>query len=259
MVLKAVELELIVRRLRAAHPGIYIAHTPGASPEIVLRVWLRASAAVARREALTADRARAFLGDLFATPVRGIRGIIRASAEKATRTRVGAGGALSREPVYVVKTSGTNLFQAAMHGALDTSLAVSTSIGDTFALLGVEAARAKIVSETQAFMADNAPNVRHLDIYADEMTRTGRVTSVERGGLSAREHANVLLRMAYVDPIRVAVDAALTGARSKVYGIAAHQLLGAVPQIGTLYNKFVVDEEFVAARVRTVDSLLDEI
>jgi hypothetical protein len=89
------------------------------------------------------------------------------------------------------------------------------------------------------------------------MTRTGRVTSVERSGLGAREHNNVLLRMAYGAPIQVATDAALAGARSKVYGIAAPQLLGSIPQVGTLFNSLVVDEAFIRENAQSVDSALD--
>jgi hypothetical protein len=91
------------------------------------------------------------------------------------------------------------------------------------------------------------------------MTRTGKVTSVERGGLGAREHNNVLLRMSYGAPIQVVTDATLANARSKVYGIAAPQLLGSIPQIGTLYNGLVIDEEFVRSNTKSVDSILDEL
>ncbi|CAG8837922.1 18838_t:CDS:1, partial [Racocetra persica] len=43
MVLKGVDLELIVQRLRSHHPGSFIVHTPEGSPEIVIRIWLRSS------------------------------------------------------------------------------------------------------------------------------------------------------------------------------------------------------------------------
>ena len=140
---------------------------------------------------------------------------------------------------------------------MDPTCAISTSVGDTCRLLGVEAARAKIVSETRAFMEKNTPNLRHLFVYADEMTRTGRVTSIERAGLAAREPANVLLRMAYGDPIRVVSDAALASARQRVYGISAPQLLGALPRVGTLFNSCTINEAFVRANTRSVDSVLD--
>lgn len=257
LVLKAVELELIVRRLRARHPGLYVVHTPEAVPEVVVRVWHRASQF--KRGGDDESRARDLLEEALDTPVRGIRGILRAAAEKVTRMRVAADGALVKEDRLAIATTGTNLYHALLHSAVDTQAAISTSVGDSVKLFGIEAGRAKIVSETRSFMEDNTPNLRHLYLYSDEMTRTGRVTSVERGGLGAREHNNVLLRMSYGAPIQVVTDATLANARSRVYGIAAPQLLGSIPQIGTLYNGVVVDEEFVRANTKSVDSVLDDL
>jgi DNA-directed RNA polymerase beta' subunit len=256
LVLKAVELELIVRRLRARHPGLYVVHTPESVPEVIVRVWHRASQF---KRGDDAARAQDLLEEVLDTPIRGIRGIIRAAAEKVSRMRVADGGALVKEERLVISTTGTNMYHAMLHSAVDTSAAISTSIGDTYKMFGIEAARSKIISETRAFMEDNTPNLRHLFLYADEMTRTGRVTSIERGGLGAREHNNVLLRMAYGAPIQVVVDATFSDARSRVYGIAAHQILGAIPQVGTLYNGCVVDEDFVGGNVRSVDSVLDSL
>jgi hypothetical protein len=257
LVLKAVDLELIVRRVRARHPGLYVVHSPEAAPEIVIRAWIRASQF--KRDARAEERAEALMLAALDTPVRGIEGIVRASAEKITRHVVGAGGALERRETYAVATVGTNLAAAMLHTAIDARRVVSNSVDDTRRVFGIEAARGKIISETRAFMEDNTPNLRHLYIYADEMTSTGRVTSVERAGLSAREKNNVLLRMSYGAPIQVVTDATFANARAPVYGIAAPLLLGALPQIGTTYNSFVVDEEFVRANTKSVDRALDEL
>lgn len=258
LVLKAVDLELAVRRLRARHPNLYVVHTSEAAPEVVVRVWCRAGQ-FKRGAGSDEDRARALLEEVLDTPIRGIPGIMRAAVEQVTRHRVAADGALVKEEHLAIRTTGTNLYRALLHGAVDPTAAISTSVGDTAKLYGIEAARAKIVSETRAFMDENTPNLRFLFLYSDEMVRLGKVTSIERGGLGAREHNNVLLRMAYGAPIGVVTDATLAGAKGKVYGIAAPQLLGSIPQIGTLYNEYVVDEEFVRANTKSVDSVLDEL
>lgn len=257
LVLKAVELELIVRRLRARHPGIYVVHTPETVPVVIIRIWHRATQF--KRSGESEERIHEIREDIFNTPIRGIRGIIQASTEKITRMRVAENGELVKAEYMAIRTMGTNLYNAMLHSAVDTQTAISTSIGDSVKLFGIEVGRMKIVSETRAFMEDNTPNLRHLYLYADEMTRTGRVTSVERGGLGAREHNNVLLRMAYGDPIRIVTDATLTNAKCHVYGIAAPQLLGSTPQIGTLYNDLIIDEEFVRANTKSVDSVLEDL
>jgi DNA-directed RNA polymerase II subunit RPB1 len=259
LVLKAVTLELLVRALRARHPNAYIVHTSESVPEVVVRIWLRAGALRRGEDALLETRASESLTDMMETPVRGIPGIMRATAERIPDVWFTPAGELVRGECWAVRTVGTNMYAALMHRAIDASNTISTSIGDTCKLLGIEAARAKVISETRAFMEDGAPNLRHLQIYADEMFRTGRFTSIERGGLGAREHDNVFLRMSYGAPIQVVTDAALAGARARVSGIAAPALLGAVPRIGTIYNSLVVDEGFVRANTRSVDSILDEL
>lgn len=255
LVLKAIELELIVSRLRRAHPGIYVAHTPEAVPEVVVRVWHRAIQF--RSGAPEEARIEELVAEVLDTPIRGVSGIVRTGVTKVTRTAAGADGALVKVERLAVSTVGTNLYGACLNSAVDPLAAVSSSVDDTYQLLGIEAAYSKIISETRSFMQSKAPNIRHLSVYAAEMTRTGRVTSIERGGLGAREHGNVLLRMAYGAPIQTATDAAFGAARSKVYGIAAPQLLGTTPQIGTAYNELVVNERFVRENTRSVDSVLD--
>jgi DNA-directed RNA polymerase II subunit RPB1 len=284
LVLKAVDLELIVGRLRRIHPDLYVVHTQESTPQVVIRCWLRST--LFKRDGNDESRADDVEEAALDTPVRGISGILRASVERVSRNHIALGGELIdaktktliisepgptqkteiaekdqlvKEDRYVIITTGTNLYKALLHSAVDTKCAISTSIADTAKLYGIEAARNKVISETRSFMEDNTPNLRMIYIYADEMTRPGHVTSIERGGLSSREHNNVLLRMANGAPIGVVMDAALANARSRVYGIAAPQLLGSTPQIGTIYNSCIVDEQFVRANTKSVDSILDEV
>ena len=86
LVLKAVDLELIVGRLRRIHPGLYVVHTQESVPEIIIRCWVRATSF--KRDADHEARARDLLGEALDTPIRGIRGIMRASAERLIRHRV---------------------------------------------------------------------------------------------------------------------------------------------------------------------------
>jgi DNA-directed RNA polymerase II subunit RPB1 len=257
LLLKSVEVELIVERLTKRHPGLYVVHTPGVVAAPVIRVWHRASQF--RKGANEEDTSAALLGDVLDTQIRGIKGVLRAEAETITRMRAGPDGAYVKESRWVIRTTGTNLYMAMLNKYVDTTCAITTSVGDTCKMLGLMAGSEKIINETRGFMEDTTPNLRHLLLYSREMVRTGKVTSIERGGLGAREHNNVLLRMAYGDPISVLTDATLTCIKGRVYGIAAPQMLGSTPLIGTLYNGLVVDEDFVRENTKSVDSVLDEL
>jgi len=126
-------------------------------------------------------------------------------------------------------------------------------------MFGIESAMAKIISETISFMQKDAPNMAHLTLYANEMTRPGKFTNLEKGGLNIREHNNVLLRAAMSSPIQVFQDAAINGVSSKASGISGNMLLGATPAIGSLYNSFIVNEEFIKENTKSIDYYLDEL
>jgi DNA-directed RNA polymerase beta' subunit len=257
LILKAITLELIVRQLKIKYQGMYVVHTSEAVGEIIIRIWPKTSqlGKIADYE----TRALNFLEHLLDCPIRGIKGIIRATAKKIMRHTIASDGNFITEPRFVIETIGTNLNEVFLYSAIDAKNSISSSVGDTNDMFGIEAARAKIISETISFMQKDAPNLRHLYLYADEMTRTGKFTSLERGGLNAREHNNVLLRAAMSSPIQVFTEASINNTTTKASGISGNMILGAIPKIGTLYNSFVVNEEFIRNNTKSIDSILDDL
>lgn len=257
LVLKAVSLELIVQKIKAKHPNTFIIFTPEASPEIIIRIWHKP---LQKRGSNFEELYGDIMTSILNTPIRGINRIMQATVERKNKYIIGPDNILVEEPHYFISTFGTNLYNVLLYDQLfDTTSISSNSIPDTYEIYGIEAARTKIINETRTIIEDSRVNIRHLFIYADERTRTGRVTSIERSGLSVREHNNVLLRASYQDPIKCLTDAALSNTKSNVYGIAALQLLGGIPKIGSIYNSLVIDEEFIRENAETVDEILDKL
>lgn len=257
LVLKAVSLELIIQKLKAKHPNIVVLFTPESSPEIIIRIWNKQ---LQKRGVSIEDIYMEIINNILLTPIRGIQRIAKAVVEKRNEYSVGKNNEFVKKEKFYISTSGTNLYNMLLLNKLfDTTSIRSNSIPDTYEIYGIEAARSKIINETRAIIQDSRVSIRHLYIYADERTRTGRVTSIERSGLSVREHNNILLRASHQDPIKCFTDAALNNIKSNVYGIAAYQLLGSIPKIGSVYNSVVVDEEFVQENIKTVDEILDSI
>ena len=258
MVLKSMSLEMIVERLRAKHPAAYIIHTPENVPQIVIRVYFRA--AQFRRGAHDEGKVLEIVSKEFLpTTIRGVPGIITAEVTEIKRHHHSDDGSLVLESVYAVKTVGTNIYGVLTNRRIDPLRIVSSSIGDTEKIFGVAAARQTIVREIRRFMSDKAPNVRHLLLYADEMTRTGRVTSLEKSGVNLRERDNVFLRMAMSSPTQVLQDAATSNATNRIYGIAPYLMLGRAPPLGTTWNDFSMDEDYVRANKKNVDTVLDDL
>jgi DNA-directed RNA polymerase beta' subunit len=257
LVLKAVSLEFIIQKIKAKNLNTYIVFTPESSLSIIIRIWSKPSQ---KRGVNIDDIKNDILYNILSTPIRGVTRITNVVVEKVKKYKIKDNNELVQEDFYNIRTLGTNLYSILLLNDLfDVNSINSNSISDTYEIYGIEAARTKIINETRIIIEDSHVNIRHLYIYGDERTRTGKVTSFERSGLSIREHNNILLRTSYQDPIKCLTDAALNNTKSPVYGIADAQLLGKIPKIGTIYNTFIVDEEFVRNNTKTVDNILDSL
>jgi DNA-directed RNA polymerase beta' subunit len=137
---------------------------------------------------------------------------------------------------------------------IDGSKVQTDAIMEIYRTLGIEAARQKIITELRKL---SPCNHRHYLVYADEMTRNGRVTSIERGGLSAREASNYLLRIGFSSPIQTLEEAGINAVTDEVTGVTAPLLVGSVPRVGTLYNQISIDSEMVRKYHKTPDNMLE--
>jgi DNA-directed RNA polymerase II subunit RPB1 len=254
LVLKGVDLELITHKLKAKHTNTHIVFTPESSREVVIRIWYR----LPKKKGVSIEESYSkIMTEYLETPIRGIKRIMQTKIEKRENYIIGEDNSYVTEEQYYITMYGTNLYSVLLYNKeFDTTRIVSNSIPDTYDLYGVEAARVKIINETRATIMDSNVNIRHLFIYADERTRTGKVTSIERGGMSVREHNNILLRASHQDPIRNIIDAAMNNIKSNVHGVVPPQLLGSIPKIGTTYNSVVIDEEFVSENTVSIDEIL---
>lgn len=195
---------------------------------------------------------------LLSANIRGIEGILNANVVEMIRNELTADGSIKRaKGVYGISTNGTNMRAIMQYNDVDCTQLQTDAIQEVYAMFGIEAARQKIINELQN-LADKC-NYRHYSIYADEMTYTGIVTSIEKAGLSHREPSNKLLRIGFSSPIQVIEEAGLANSTDIISGITAPLLVGSTPRIGTLYNRIVIDEDFVKANVKTADSKLDEL
>lgn len=258
LILKAISLELIIRQLKIKYQqGIYILYTSESVEEITIRIWATSQQLGKSYDFET--KAINFLNVLIECPIRGVKGIMRATAKQITKHKLSKDGKLIQEKRFVIETIGTNLSEVFLYAAIDPLNSITSSIGNTNEVFGIEAARSKIISETISFMQKDAPNLRHLSIYADELTRTGKYTNLEKSGVSLREPTNVLLKASFSSPIQVFQDAAINETTSKVNAISGKMLLGATPAIGTFYNSLAVDTEFIAKNTKSIDSILDNL
>lgn len=258
MVLKRVSLDAIIEQLRF-HPHIFIVSSKETHDRVVIRVYVQASF-FDKKTTSEEAKVMALMDALMDTRIRGIRGITHVEVKSIIRHRETEDGGLTRDSKeFAVETTGANISDVLLIDEIDKNTMISTSIRDTYRVYGIEAARQKLINEIIRFMEDNVPNERHIKIYADEMTLTGAITSIERKGMTIRDGNNVLLRAAYSAPSQVFSNAALENIKGPVHGLSASRLLGGTPRIGTLYSQVSVDDEFVRENALNLNKVADSL
>lgn len=252
LIVKNMSLELIINKLREAIPDIYIVYTPENSSTLILRVYMRN---VLFRNIITTDDIKNIKNTLMNVVIRGVSGIINTEVNEILRNEITADGSIKRvEKKYAITTTGTNLAGVLKLKYVDKYHVQTDAIPEIMRIFGIEAARRKIASELQ--MIVEGGNHRHYMGYADEMTFTGRITSIERSGLKTRENSNVLLQVGASSPLAALEEAAVNSVRDEITGLTARLLIGDVPQMGTNYNSFHVNKEFVKKNIQKPDDIL---
>lgn len=252
LILKNMALELIITRLREAFPDTFIVYTPENSKQVVIRIYMRSTM---YKGPISTNDVVAWKDSILDTIIRGVDGIVNTNVVKMIRNKINPDGSISRnDNLWGISTNGTNMRGILTNKYVDKYNVQTDAIQETYQMFGVEAARQKIMSGLRDLV--EGINHRHYMTYADEMTYTGRPTSIEASGLKTRESSNVLLRVGASSPLATMEEAAVNSMEDAVTGITSSLLIGTVPKVGTLYNSFSINQSFVQEHIKRPEDII---
>lgn len=188
------KLETIILAIRKKHPELFVVYSPENSNDIFIRCYLRNSMFKASQNYYE-DNVFPLVDKVKSVIVRGISGLISTSVMDVIRTIEQKDGSLERKKVYGISVTGTNISEVLANPYIDPYRTQSDSIEEIERVFGIVAARNKIINELLTTMKDL--NRKHCTIFADEMTYSGAVTSIQKTGLQKREMANITLRLSF--------------------------------------------------------------
>lgn len=256
MIYKNMNIMTIIIKLRDLFPDLYIIHSPENSKQAVIRVYIRN---VYFKEQVEQGSIEELRDKMLHTIIRGVSGINMAVVSKLKRNEIKADGSIGpAENVFAIKTVGTNVSDIMKIAPIDLHGIQTDAIEETQNIYGIEAAHQRLVSSIRNLGAGGL-NYHHVSIYADEMTFTGRVTSIEKQGLGIREANNVLLRMGFSAPIQTLEEAGINAMEDPVQGLTAPLLKGDAPILGTAFNEFHINENMVKSNTTRPDDWLDDL
>jgi DNA-directed RNA polymerase beta' subunit len=243
LVLNNMKLDTIVFVLQQNYPDLYLVYTPETADTIIIRCYIL-NTLIKTKASMTEEQYIISLMRLIrSTIIRGIKDILSTNIIEKMKTYIDEKGAMQMKKIYVIDTLGTNLKEVLYNPHVDKQHTQTDSLLEFADMFGIEAARNKIITELQKAISDIS--LEQCTIIADEMVQTGEITSIRLNGLQQREPANIGLHVALSSPIQTLENAAINGYVNKVSGISSSLLFGKTPEIGTLYNKVILNEQFV--------------
>ena len=133
---------------------------------------------------------------------------------------------------YVVRTVGTDLVAALGMAGVDARLTTSTSVRDTLAALGAEAATRAAEREVHRLVGESRVNRRHLSLFADFMMRMGEPLPFSRYGMKSAG-VGPLARALYETPMATIAAAAVRGETDDLSSFLTQIFCGSVLRTGT--------------------------
>lgn len=256
LILKNMTLETIIFKIVELFPDLYVVYNYENAKRVIVRCYMR-QGCFKKKSNINLEDLKTFRNILLNTVIRGCKGILSTKIVKVNKSTIDEQGKLINKPVWAIRTRGTNLSKILENPYLDRSRCSSSSVKEIEKIFGISAARNKLIIELRNIIQDLDPS--HYELFTDEMSFTGRITGIAKSGLDKREKNNVLLRTSYQHQIKVLREAALNSQTSKIYGISAPLMLGAIPRVGTTYNSIGIDQQFIEENVKSVESILDEL
>jgi len=254
LILKSITMSMIITRLRDDKMAPHVIHSQENDERLIVRIYLRSAQGKVENTLKSVKSIKDYILDI---DVHGINGIRNTTVRPLVRHKIGDDGSISQVKKYQITTIGTNLSDVMCHPDVNPYETFSDAAKEVTEILGIEAGRLEVINQLK--IIGEGCNLHHLQLYADEMTSTGRVTAITSTGLKIRDGSSVLLRAGFANPIKVLEDAALNDMTDNVSGLTASLLTGTIPKYGTLYSETVVDTDFIIKNTKSAQSIAEDI
>jgi DNA-directed RNA polymerase II subunit RPB1 len=230
----------VARRVSAAVGAAFVHASDDNDDVSVLRV--RAMQVLAYADAVATMQA------VMAVHVGGVAGILGAVVTKTSELGWGPCGRPLPTSQWVVDTIGASFVDVARVPLVDQTRLYCNDVLLMNQVLGIEVARAVLVSELRAVIEDNGSyvNHRHISLLCDVMTYRGDVASFTRHGLG-RSDAGFLARCSFEETIEVLHTAATFGDRECIRdkGVTANIIFGQMAPVGTGCCHLLLDTDML--------------
>ena len=247
LIYKSLSVETVIEVMYNTMANIYIVYSTEEDNEVIIRIYLKESSLI-REVNIETYITTVLINNILDINVRGISNILNARVIPDVLFVTKPDGSFIKQDCFMIKTVGQDLkgllaMSANIVDDIDIDNITIGTVMDCADIYGIEAARARIVENLISKMEGKAPDYHHLALYADILTWTGDVKSIEKA--IHQERNKTFARASGYSASQVLMQAALKGTVDNTSSIASPIMLGGLPKVGTGYNDFLLDEEFI--------------
>ncbi|KAF8315634.1 beta and beta-prime subunits of DNA dependent RNA-polymerase [Clavulina sp. PMI_390] len=170
--------------------------------------------------------------------LRGVENIRRVFMMERQKTTILADGRYAgktdSQVEWTLETDGVNLKKVMCIDGVDYRRTYSNNCTEVFDVLGIEAARAALLTELRNVIEFDGSyvNYRHLALLCDLMTSRGKLMAITRHGIN-RADTGALMRSSFEETVEILAEAAMMGSKDDCHGIAENVLFGQMAPMGT--------------------------
>lgn len=139
------------------------------------------------------------------------------------------------EDEWIIETMGSNLADVLLVQGVDQIRTTTNNMHEVLKVLGVEAARQKIVEEADRVINEAEGlnvDVRHIMLVADVMTVDGEIRAIGRYGVAGAK-GSVLARANFEETIKHLTKAAITSESDHLESVVENVMINQVVPVGT--------------------------
>jgi DNA-directed RNA polymerase beta' subunit len=259
MIEKNMKFEEILFKLHDLFPYLFVVNTAENADKIIMRIYIRTQHFKKSVEINLLTIETFIKETLLNSIIRGIDNIISTNcSSKIARTIIKEDDSIEKYNENVITTDGSNLKEIFQNIYINPYLSQSDSIIEIYELLGIEAARNKIIIELQGMMPSSSS--QHYSVYGDQMTVTGSVSSIDKSGIEHREKNNILLSLANSHPLQGLESASINSSTASCdSGLSQSLMVGQIPKFCSNFNKIALNESFIQQFVNDIGSQIDDL
>jgi DNA-directed RNA polymerase II subunit RPB1 len=164
--------------------------------------------------------------------------------------------AIETKTIYYIEANGINLRDLYLVNVIDPIRSFCNDINTMNYQCGLIEARNRIIDSINYSFLTLKLMVANYALIADVICEKGKLSKINVNGIKDREDNDYLLYASYKHPIDFITEGAVNNIYNDLSSPDSSIMMGQVPKLGTLYNKVIINPDYLANQSKEEEDVL---